>query len=53
MNASKYECENCGCVFEEPLICYETHGFPYPPYERIGCCPDCRVAGEYTEVEDG
>lgn len=37
-----YLCEECGAVFEEPRIFYDTHGLPTPPYEKWAQCPKCR-----------
>ena len=34
-------CEDCGAIFSEPKIEYETHGLPCPPYERWEYCPHC------------
>lgn len=31
----------------------ERHGFKYPPYEALDCCPACGVAGMFdVERED-
>lgn len=45
-----YICRNCGEIFEEPHVYYETHGFTDGLYERQSCCPCCR--GDYVEYEE-
>lgn len=36
-----YKCNECGCVFEDPKVVVETHGFKFPPYEKFSVCPRC------------
>lgn len=45
-----YKCLNCGAVFEEPAVTYETHGLDRPPYEKVYVCPVCR--DNYMEEVD-
>lgn len=48
-----YQCDNCGVVFAVPEARCERHGFKYPPYEALDCCPACGVAGMFdVERED-
>ena len=47
-----YKCNNCCKIFYEPNVAYETHGFTYPPYEKILVCPYCKENGVFEEVED-
>ena len=39
-----YKCEECGFVFEEPMINREYHGLEYG-YEEYGVCPNCGERG--------
>jgi len=41
----RYECENCGNHFAEPLIVLEGHGLGGPWREELECCPRCRMSG--------
>lgn len=43
-----YRCIECGTIFEEPYIYYETHGLDTPPYEEMRVCPVCE--GDFDEV---
>lgn len=36
-----YKCNECGCVFEDPKVVVETHGFKFPPYEKFYVCHRC------------
>ena len=45
-----YKCKQCGEVFDEPQVYYESHGFTDGLYETQSCCPCC--GGDYHEVED-
>lgn len=36
-----YCCIQCGCLFEEPQVITENHGFSVPPYETFYGCPIC------------
>ena len=36
-----YICINCNCVFDEPEVHEEKHGFTHGPFEKIYCCPLC------------
>ena len=61
-------CADCGEMFEEAVDLFETHGFHYPPYERLYACPHCQstdihdtfrcelcgewIAGEYIVTAD-
>ena len=35
-------CNDCGAIFDNPEVEYETHGLDSPPYERWLICPNCR-----------
>ena len=37
-----YYCNECEREFETPRKEYESHGLPYPPFEKIYVCPFCR-----------
>lgn len=39
-----YKCEECGCIFEEPMFNREYHGLEYG-YEEYGVCPNCGERG--------
>ena len=36
-----YCCKKCKEIFDEPDVYNESHGFDYPPYEKIEICPYC------------
>lgn len=45
-----YICRNCGELFVEPHVYYETHGFTDGLYECHSCCPCC--GGDYVDYEE-
>lgn len=49
MLSGPYKCNNCGEIFDEPQVYYETHGFTDGVYERFSCCPYC--GGDYSEFD--
>ena len=45
-----YVCCDCGEIFDEPHVYYETHGFTDGLYETMSCCPYC--GGDYEPYEE-
>lgn len=34
-------CRDCGNVFRDCKVDWESHGLDTPPYEKINLCPNC------------
>lgn len=45
-----FVCSDCGLEFDEPKTYTETHGLPFPPYEKWTGCPFC--GGDYERKEE-
>lgn len=47
----KYLCENCGVIFEDPIIAYAKENFDTPPYKKIKLCPCCKSSDISVSVK--
>ena len=47
-----FRCTECGRVFKEPKVVYESHGFNTAPYEKLNMCPRCDSMGYKPLVTD-
>lgn len=45
---SRYICDDCEHVFDEPYEWEERHGFTHGPFEKWSGCPSCQ--GGYSEA---
>ncbi len=46
-----FYCPDCGFEFEKAKKIYEDHGLSAPPFETVGCCPECKGTGIYEKEE--